>query len=134
MAMITHSEYGIVAVNNSVISKMIIDNMLSMETRLLPSNKKGKPLKKGMFTGYNELYNSVELIETSDGIKVKVYFLTQNMTKYEETSDELFNKIESDFKLLCLDKPLELRAHIKGFMVEKKVEARDVEMVRKNDL
>jgi len=132
MAMITSSEYGIVAVNNTVLCKIIIDDMLSMNADLVPCNKKGRVLKKSFFTGYNELYNAVELSDTPDGIKIKVYFILQTENKYEETSNKLFDKIEKDFAEMYLDEPVRLTANIKGFYRDKSVEQRDIEMIRRN--
>ena len=133
MALITSSEYGLVAVNNSVLCKLIIDDMLSMGTELVPCNKKGKPLRKGFFTGYNEFYNSVELSDDPDGIKVKVYFVLQADCSPEETSDKLFNMIEADFATLCLDAPVRQTANIKGTVRDRSVDLSNQEVVRTHD-
>lgn len=133
MAVITNSEYGIVAVNNSVISKLIIDDMLAMDGEIIPCTRKGRLLRKGVFTGYNELFNAVELSETSEGMSVKVYYVLTDASGFQETSDALFDKVESDFSLLCLDRPFRLTASIKGILIGKKVTPKDIEMVRSND-
>ena len=67
MAMITRNEYGVVAVNNSVLCKMIIDRLLRLDDVLLPCSRKGRPIRKGFFTGFNDYANAVEII----GIKKK---------------------------------------------------------------
>ena len=46
MALLTRNEYGIVAVNNTVLEKLTVDNMLSLSSMLVPCSKKGRLLRQ----------------------------------------------------------------------------------------
>ena len=46
MSVIVRNSYGAIAVNKGVIVRMIIEDMLSMSSLLMLSNKKGKPIKE----------------------------------------------------------------------------------------
>ena len=94
MATMSKNEYGVISVAGSAITRMIVDNLLSFEDTLLPCNRKGKLLRKGIFTGNHELGNSVEIREKSEGIHVDI------------------------FGVLCLEKPAEIRMNIMGFLPE----------------
>ena len=133
MAMITNSEYGIVAVNNTVLSKMIIDSMLSMNDELIPCNKRGKALKRGFFTGYNEYYNSVELSDKEEGITIRIYFLLMPDADSDAAANRLFDRIEDDFTMLCVDKPVRMTASTKGTLRDRSVDPQELELVRTNE-
>ena len=70
MAMITRNEYGIVAVNNSVLCRMIIDHLLKCDDAMLPCNRKGKLIRKGFFTGFNEFANAIEITENNSRVQI----------------------------------------------------------------
>ena len=60
MAVILRNEFGVVAVNRQVVTKLILDEMLAMEGELLPCTKSGKPLKKSRFSGYGDMTDAIE--------------------------------------------------------------------------
>ena len=108
MATMSKNECGVISVAGSAITRMIVDNLLSFEDTLLPCNRKGKLLRKGIFTGNHELGNSVEIREKSEGIHGTL----------AGASQQLFNMVEEDFGVLCLEKPAEIRMNIMGFLPE----------------
>lgn len=118
MAMITKNEYGIVAVNNSVLSKMIIDHILSFEDMILPCSRKGKVIRKGFFTGYHEYNNAIELEERSSRMRVKIYAAARFDGDLSGAADQLFDLIEEDFDMVCLERPQEICLEIIGFIAE----------------
>ena len=132
MAMITKNEFGMVAVNNMVLCKMIIDEMLSMDKYLVPCNRHGKPLKRGILTGLNDMMAAVDISEYNTDVFVRGYFISQCGESITEISDMLFDRIEADFEILCLDKPYEIHANIKGVMSDR-IAKRDLEVTRHND-
>jgi hypothetical protein len=132
MAMITKTEYGMVAVNNSVLSKQIVDNILDLKDAILPCNKKGRIIKKGFFTGLNELLASVELSEAANRMYIKLYLVLIEGTDGNAACGELFDRIENDFETLCLDKPKEITAVVKGTL-SGVLTPSDLEITRQND-
>lgn len=132
MAMITKNEFGMVAVNNMVLCKMIIDDMLSMADFLVPCNKRGRQLKKGLLNGLNDMLTSVDISEYNTDVFVRVYFISKFGESITEISNDLFDRIEKDFEMLCLDKPYEIHANIKGVMSDR-IAVHDLEVTRHND-
>lgn len=118
MAMITQSEYGRVTVDDKVIVSLIIDEMLDMDGELTPVSKKGRLLGKGIFSSYAGLYQSVEMKELElNGMThslVEVYFAIMFGKDNDQVANTLFDRIEEIFDMFCLDKPVEIVAHIKG--------------------
>ena len=133
MPLIRSNEYGTVSVNNSVLSKLIVDNMLSMSNLLVPCNRRGKVLRRGFFSGFNEMLNSVEISDNSGNFIVKVYFVLLENSKYEQSAKALFDMIEDDFELLNLDRPIKLIANVKGIIRNQILSKKDTEIVRQND-
>lgn len=135
MAMITKNEYGVVAVNNSVLTKMIINNLLSFEEDIVPCTRKGKVIRKGFFTGYNDFGNAIEIIEQGTRIRVRIYIVAKFDGDITGISEQLFNLIEEDFDVVCLDKPEEIRLTVLGVLYagEKQPHATNVDIIRKNN-
>lgn len=132
MAMINKNEYGIIGVNNSVLSKMIIGNLLECDEYLIPCNKKGKPINKNLLTGLHEFQNSVEIKEYNGKNYVRVYIISKFGESMSNTSELLFEEIEKDFMIVGLPKPKQIIINIKGVM-SKQIAERDIELVREND-
>lgn len=132
MAMINKNEYGIIGVNNSVLSKMIIGNLLEYDEYLIPCNKKGKPINKNLLTGLHEFQNSVEIKEYNGKNYVRVYIISKFGESMSNTSELLFEEIEKDFMIVGLPKPKQIIINIKGVM-SKQIAERDIELVREND-
>ncbi len=132
MALITKSEYGIVAVNNDVIAKLIAEDMMSFDGVIMPCNSKGKALKKNFLRGYGNMTDAVEISEYNTDVFVRVYFIIKFGESIHDVSYELFKMIEDDFELLCLDKPCELKASIKGVKSET-VAKTNLEVTKRND-
>ncbi len=133
MAMITRSEFGVVAINNEVLSRVVVEEMLSMRDMLIPCNRRGKPYRKSFFSTGDELLNSVEIkVHNKTDISVRVYFIAKFGESITQMSYDLFDRIEAEFELLCLDKPTVLTACIKGVMAKQVIE-RNLEVTRRND-
>lgn len=116
MPMIEKNKYGIISVDSGVLSKMIIDNLLSFEDALIPCNSKGKMIRKGLISGYNEYNNAIEIQERDEQIHVKVYVVTRMHGKMTGVANQFFNLIEEDFEILNMDKPASVEMCIWGFL------------------
>ncbi len=132
MAMITRNEYGVVAVNNSVLCKMIIDRLLRLDDVLLPCSRKGRPIRKGFFTGFNDYANAVEIIEKNSRILLRIYVLVRPEDDVHAAAEKLFDGIEQDFALLSMDMPAEQILHVKG-SINKQESAEETEIVRHHE-
>ena len=77
MAVINRNEHGAIALNNKVLSKMIIEELLSMQNMIIMCNKKGKIVKDNPTPIIDpDYYDSVDVSETTKGgMQVKVYLI-----------------------------------------------------------
>ncbi len=118
MPMIKKNEYGVISVDSSVLSKMVIDNLLAFEDALVPCNSKGKMIRKGFISGYNEYNNAIEISEQGEHVHIKVYAIALIHGKMTGVANQFFNLVEEDFDFLCMDRPASVELCIWGFLPE----------------
>lgn len=120
MALLTRNEYGIVAVNNTVLEKLTVDNMLSLSSMLVPCSKKGRLLRQRFWNGLGDMLKSVNIQSKDHDVHVDVTFAVYAGIDPEDAAGRLFEMIEADFETLCLDKPKVLTAHVAGTIDKRK--------------
>ena len=120
MAVILRNEFGVVAVNRQVVTKLILDEMLTMEVALVPCTKSGKPLRKGLFTGYNDMADAVELTDDRGNVRMTIYFLALRGEQIHALSEKLFDRIIRSLSRFSYEKSIEMRAVCKGIIGETK--------------
>ena len=120
MAVITKSDYGLIAINNKLLSKLVVDELLSMQAMVNLCNKKGKAIKKKPTPFIDpDYYDAVEIDDSSaEGITVKVYLTLRLSTNIRELTNKLFDKIEKSFSVFNLDKPKLILIEYKGINAE----------------
>lgn len=118
MALVEKNNYGIITADNEVLAKMVVEKLLFFEGQLLPCNRKGKVIRKGIFTGFHEYSNAVEIREKNGQIYVRIYAVTVVHGNMKGVAKQLFKMIDDDFATLCLERPVETRLHILGFLPE----------------
>ncbi len=133
MIRLSKSEYGTVAVDKDVISRLVIDCMNSMDSVLLPCNRKGKISgRKIPFISDDEAENSVEIKASGrNRISVRVYFIARFGESISKMSNELFDSIEEEMESLGFEKPERLFACVKGVLA-RQVAERNIEVTRYN--
>ena len=89
-------------------------------------------LKKGFFSGINELLSSIEIHEAANGTYIVFYIIVKFGESINEISNAIFDSIERDFEMFSLVKPVEIKACIKGVQAEH-LTRRDVEVIRTNE-
>lgn len=115
MSVIVRNTFGAIAVNKGVIERMIIEDMLSMDSFLMLSNKKGKPIKEKPTPIIDpDYYDAVDVSEKKDEVKVKVYIVVRSERNISETADLIFETIENDFAMLSLPKPASISVKVRG--------------------
>ena len=115
MSVIVRNSYGAIAVNKGVIERMIIEDMLSMGSFLMLSNKKGKPIKEKPTPIIDpDYYDAVEVSEKKDQVNVKIYIVVRKGQNISETADRIFEAVENDFEMLRLDKPSSISVKVRG--------------------
>ena len=115
MAVITKSDYGLIAINNKLLSKLVVDELLSMQAMVNLCNKKGKVIKKKPTPFIDpDYYDAVEIDDSSDGISVKIYLTLRIGTNIKELTNKIFDKIEKSFKIFDLEKPKLIVISYKG--------------------
>jgi len=133
MAVIKRNQYGAIAVNKGVLSKIIIGQLLEMSDVVIPCNKKGKPIKEKPTPFIDpDYYDSVEVYEKKHVIRVKVYIITRFGSSISDIAEELFNRIETALAEIEIEKPGRITINIKGIMATQLMK-RDIEVIRRND-
>ena len=132
MSVIERNEYGAVAVNKSVIEKMIIEDLLELSDSLILCNKKGKPIKEKPTPWIDpDQYDALEVTDKRGEVDVKIYIIARHGSNISKLSDKIFDSIGQTFDLLRLDKPASISVKVRGIMSDELVK-RNIEVVRKN--
>ena len=115
MSVIVRNSYGAIAVNKGVIERMIIEDMLGMDSVLMLSNRKGKPIKEKPTPIIDpDYYDAVEVSEKKEQVRVVVYIVVRKKNNISEIADRIFETIENDFSMLRLDKPASISVKVRG--------------------
>ena len=112
-------------------NKLVLDELLKYEDIVFPCSHTGKPLKKGFFSGINELLSSIEIHEAANGTYIFFYIIVKFGESINEICNAIFDSIERDFEIFSLVKPVEIKACVKGVQAEH-LTRRDFEVIRTN--
>ena len=136
MSVIVRNSFGAIAVNKGVIERMIIEDMLSMGSFLMLSNKKGKPIKEKPTPIIDpDYFDAVDVSEKKDHVTVKIYLVVKNGKNISEAADKVFEAVENVFETLRLAKPAVINVKVRvvagtgnGVIVK-----RNIDIVRNNN-
>lgn len=120
MAIITKNEYGSIVINNKLLTKLVIDELLKMQSIVYLCNKKGKIIKKKS-TPFIEpdYYDAVELSEIQGGsISIKIYLISRLSTNIKDISNKICEKVYDAFDTFNLDKPDKIIISYQGIIAE----------------
>ena len=135
MSYISRTDFGSIVINDKVIVKMIIENLLEMQNVVIMCNRKGKAIKdKPTPFIDSDYYDAVEYTETIKKHTVDIYILV----KFGESITEITNKIAEEtaaiFDEFNLDKPEKINIHIKGLrMSRNRIVKRELDIEHKYD-
>ena len=135
MSVIVRNSFGAIAVNKGVIERMIIEDMLGMDSLLMLSNKKGKPIKEKPTPIIDpDYYDAVEVSEKKDHVSVKLYIVVKNGKNISEITDRIFETVERDFEMLRLAKPSVINVKVRGVFgnMNGVIVKRHIDIVRNN--
>ena len=136
MSVIVRNSYGAIAVNKGVIERMIIEDMLAMDSVLMLSNKKGKPIKEKPTPIIDpDYFDAIEVSEKKDQVNVKIYIVVKNGKNISETADLIFEAVEKIFEMLRLGKPAAINVKVRGIAGEMNgvIVKRNIDIVRNNN-
>ena len=136
MSVIVRNSYGAIAVNKIVIERMIIEDMLGMDSFLMLSNKKGKPIKEKPTPIIDpDYFDAVEVNEKKDNVTVKLYIVVKNGKNISNTADMVFEIVENIFGMLRLSKPSVITVKVRGLAGDKNgvIVKRNIDIVRNNN-
>lgn len=131
MQVLNKSHYGAINISKQVMNKLVLDELLKYEDIVFPCSHTGKPLKKGFFSGINELLSSIEIHEVANGTYIFFYIIVKFGESINEICNAIFDSIERDFEMFSLVKPVEIKAFVKGVQAEH-LTRRDFEVIRTN--
>lgn len=131
MQVLNKSHYGDINISKQVMNKLVLDELLKYEDIVFPCSHTGKPLKKGFFSGINELLSSIEIHEAANGTYIFFYIIVKFGESINEICNAIFDSIERDFEMFSLVKPVEIKACVKGVQAEH-LTRRDFEVIRTN--
>lgn len=132
MQVLNKSHYGAINISKQVMNKLVLDELLKYEDIVFPCSHTGKPLKKGFFSGINELLSSIEIHEAANGTYIFFYIIVKFGESINEICNAIFDSIERDFEMFSLVKPVEIKACVKGVQAEH-LTRRDFEVIRTNE-
>ena len=135
MSVIVRNSYGAIAVNKVVIERMIIEDMLGMDSALMLSNKKGKPIKEKPTPIIDpDYYDAVDVSEKKDQVKVSIYIVVKQNNNISAIADRIFEAVESDFAMLRLSKPSSISVKVRGIEepLNGEIVKRNIDIVRNN--
>lgn len=115
MAQISRNDYGSIVVNDSVLEKQIIAEILSMNGTAIPCNKKGKIIKDKNTSIIDSDYS--DAITVTDTIKensVKIYLVTLFGESITNITEEIFSKISDVYNSLHVKMPDIAKIYILG--------------------
>ncbi|MBR2389228.1 MAG: Asp23/Gls24 family envelope stress response protein [Mogibacterium sp.] len=136
MSVIVRNSFGAIAVNKIVIERMIIEDMLGMDSFLMLSNKKGKPIKEKPTPIIDpDYYDAVEVSEKKDEVKVKIYIVVNSGINISETADKIFGAVKNDFEMLRLRRPSDITIKVRGIASDKNgvIVKQHIDIVRNNN-
>jgi len=136
MSVIVRNSYGAIAVNKGVIERMIIEDMLSMGSFLMLSNKKGKPIKEKPTPIIDpDYFDAVDVSEKKDHVTVKIYLVVKNGKNISEAADKVFEAVENVFETLRLAKPAVINVKVRGVAGTGNgvIVKRNIDIVRNNN-
>ena len=136
MSVIVRNSFGAIAVNKGVIERMIVEDMLGMDSFLMLSNKKGKPIKEKPTPIIDpDYFDAVEVSEKKDHVAVKIYIIVRKEKNISETGDKVFEAVENVFQMLRLDKPSSISVKVRGIesVMNGVIVKRNIDIVRNNN-
>ena len=136
MSIIVRNSYGAIAVNKIVIERMIIEDMLGMDSYLMLSTKKGKPIKEKPTPIIDpDYYDAVEVSEKKDQVNVKIYIVVKSGQNISETADMIFEAVEKAFEMLRLGRPAGITVKVRGIAGEAQgaISRRNIDIVRSSN-
>ena len=130
MAQINKNDYGSIVVNDNVIEKLIIDEILDMNGVAIPCNKKARFIKdKFAPIVDSEYYDAVSVTDTIKENSVKVYLITLFGESISKICDEIFTRIADVYNSLQVKVPDVAKVYIMGMKTTSGVVVkRDIEV------
>ena len=135
MAQISRNDYGSIVVNDNVLEKQIIAEILDMQGKAIPCNKKGKIIKgKTNPTIDSDYYDAITITDTIKENSVKIYLITVFGESISSITDEIFDKIAAVYDSLKVKKPDTTKIFIMGMKTNSGlVVKRDIEVQHSYD-
>lgn len=132
MSIIERNDHGAIAVNKIAIEKMIIEDMLKMSDYFVFCNRKGKLIKEKPTFFDPDFFDAVDISESKDETKVKMYIITKTGSRISEVSDRIFEAIEAEYEMLSLKLPDSVVIKVLGILGDEIIK-RNIEVVRHYD-
>ena len=135
MAQISKNDYGSIVVNDNVIEKLIIDEILDMNGVAIPCNKKARIIKDRIAPIIDsEYYDAVNVTDTIKENSVKVYIITMFGESISKICDEIFARIVKVYDSLQVKVPDVAKIYIMGMKTTSGVIVkRDIEVEHSYD-
>ena len=132
MSVILRNDNGAIAVNKSVIERMIIEDLLDLGEDIILCSKKGKPIgeKPSRFMDPDYL-DAIELSEKKRVVRIRIFLITRIGNSISDLAEQIFDIVENDYAILRLAKPGYISVNIKGVMSDELIK-RNIEVVRRN--
>ena len=132
MSVILRNDNGAIAVNKSVIERMIIEDLLDLGEDIILCSKKGKPIgeKPSRFMDPDYL-DAIELSEKKRVVRIRIFLITRIGNSISDLAEQIFDIVENDYAILNLPIPGYISVNIRGVMSDELIR-RNIEVVRRN--
>lgn len=134
MANIIKNDYGSVVVNDRVIIKLIIKELLDLGDAVALCNRKGKIIKdKHALFIEADYYDSVEYLDTIKANEVRIYMVKQQSVNISDFVDDLYQRINEIFDRLHVSRPRKINIFIKGEITDDGLVKKEIEVQHNNE-
>jgi len=131
MSLIKKTDYGLIAINNKAIARMVVDELDSMSDKLLMCNKKGKIVKDSSNPFVDTPMDSVDIFENKKGTRIRIFIITNIGDSASDIADIIISRVEDIYDMLKIKRPDRIDVCIKGMMADQLIK-KNIEVSRKN--
>ena len=119
MAYIVRNEYGSVVVNDRVLIKMIVEELLKFDDAIILCNRKSKIIKdKPTLFIDSDYYDAVEYLDTIKANEIRIYMVKPQSVQLNDIIYDIYSRINDIFDGLRVARPQHINIYIKGEMTD----------------
>ena len=129
MAYIVRNEYGSVVVNDRVIIKMIVEELLKFGDSIILCNRKGKIIKdKPTLFIDSDCFDAVEFLDTIKTNEIRIYMVKHQSVQLNDIISNIYHRVNEIFDSLRITRPQQINIYIKGELTDEGLIRNEIEV------